>query len=231
MHGMRPIGIFLCAAAIAAAGCATHALVPAPEAHRLAEHAATAETGGVRLVVRAQAWSAEPLRLPEHVTPLLVTVINDSERAIRVAYERFVLLGADGRRYRAFDPARMQGVVAQMVTEPVYPLYAPPAWAYGPPGWVPVPYGPFGPPYGDPVPSTLRYVRLPTVDMLREALPERVLEPGAQASGFVYFERLPAEEGERYELRADFPAVGAGRVTRVDIPFCMSQGDMENRRA
>jgi hypothetical protein len=199
---MRSIPVLLCSAAIAAAGCAAHTLVPAPGAQRLAEHAATAETGGVRMEARAEAWHAVPLRLPEHVTPMLITVINDSERAIRVAYDRFVLLGRDGRRYRAYEPALMEGVITQLVAEPVH--------------------GPPGRPYWDTVEPTLRHIRMPTLDMLRQALPEAVLEPGGQVSGFVYFERLPYEEDGRFELRADFPAVDAGRVTRVEIPFTIS---------
>jgi hypothetical protein len=206
---MAAIRVLLFAAAITAAGCTAPALVPAPGANRLSEHAATAETGGVRLVARAEAWSDEPQRLPEHLTPLLVTVINDSERAIRVAYEGFVLVGPDGRRYGALAPARMEGVLTEMVgylpdTVPHFgaPYWPQPAYWYNP-----------GP--------TLRYVRVPTVDMLRQALPEGVLEPGGEVSGFVYFERIAAGEDERFELRADFPALGAERVTRVDIPFTL----------
>lgn len=186
--------------------------MPAPGADRLAPHAATAETGGVRVVARAEAWASDPQRLPEHVTPMLVTVINDSERAIRVAYEGFALIGPEGRHYRALAPARMEGVLTEMVgsladTGPYFAPYFPgsvfrprPAYWYTP-----------GP--------ALRYVRVPTVDMLRQALPEGMVEPGGQVSGFVYFERIAPQEGERFELRADFQAPGAGRLTRIDIPF------------
>lgn len=215
---MKPIRLLLCAAAIAAAGCATPTLVPAPGANSLAPHAATAETGGVRLVARAEAWASEPQRLPAHVTPMLVTVINDSERAIRVAYEGFALVGPDGRRYRAFEPARMEGVLTEMVgyvPEPG-PYFAPsPAYFPGSVFWPHPAY------WYNPGPA-LRYVRVPTVDMLRQALPEGLVEPGGQVSGFVYFERVRPEDDARYELRADFPAAAGESTVRIDIPFTFS---------
>ena len=138
---------------------------------------------GVRIVARAEAWSGIPASLAEELTPLLITVTNESEHAIRVSHEGFALVIHDGRRYDALAPLRIDRVIP-------------------------------GPVIGRPV----RYTRLPTTDMRREALPEGVLEPHGEVSGFVYFERLPPDEG-RVELRAQFPQAEGESTRRMEIPF------------
>lgn len=69
----------------------------------------------------------------------------------------------------------------------------------------------------------IRHIPMPTVQMLQLALRERVLEPGTEFSGFVYFERVPPDKG-RGVLRARFPDAGGGRVTRLAIPFETGRG-------
>jgi hypothetical protein len=181
--------------------------VPAPDAERLARHAASAETAGVRVVARAEAWSGVPQGLADEVTPLLVTVVNESDRPIRVTHEDFALVGADGARYAALAPRRIEGVITEAIAEPAYP---PPAFVHD----LSRPRDPYWTPLG----PVLRYIRLPTLDMVRRALPEGVVEPGGAVTGFVYFERLPPDPG-RVELRASLPGAAGERMTRVEIAF------------
>lgn len=200
--------------ALLAAGCAT-TLAPAPGANRLTERAAFAEKQGVRVVARAHAWYGIPASLPDELTPLLITVVNDSARPIRVEHENFVLSAGEGEgvAYAALEPSRIDRVVSETLVDPLYPAPGSPAFA----GTFVWPH----PAYWNTRAPVVRQVRLPTFDMLRQALPEGVLEPGGQATGFVYFERL--HHGEyRVELQARFPAAATEQATRIDIPFRMS---------
>lgn len=58
-------------------------------------------------------------------------------------------------------------------------------------------------------------VLLPNSQLLERALPEGVLPPGGETSGFVYFQRLP---GARHvELQADLPRADGEPVTRLQV--------------
>jgi len=212
------------------AGCAALELKPAPEANVLAQNAAIAMGGDVQLVARADAWQGMPPHLDSVLTPMLVTVTNDSAHAIRIDYQRLALVAPDGQRFAAIPPHDVSGSVTVSLGELGYgPGYAPPygygdPYAPGPSFWDP-PYWRH-PYWSAPYPhwSTTRpvwgEVRLPTVDMLRQALPDGVLEPGAMVTGFVYFQPLRGDF-ERLELRAAFPSAAGGEVTRLEIPFVL----------
>ena len=188
-------------AALILGGCAT-VLEPAPEADRVGRWGARAAEGGLEMVARAQAWQGMPANLGNQVTPMLVTVSNHGERAIRIAYENLRLVAASGRRYEALPPREIEGTVALTPEERDVPpggsAYAPHAAAH--------------------FLGLLRRIYLPTADMLHRAFPEGALDPGRGSTGFVYFERVPPDAG-RVELRAELPTVDGERVTRVEIPF------------
>jgi hypothetical protein len=170
------------------AGCAAR-LQPAPDARLVPGQpgAASAQADGVTVTAQAGAWRGRPPGLEMYVTPVLVTVDNASRAPVRLRYADFALVDAGGRRFAAQAPFQVRGVV----TEPL-PYYA-------------FPRGPFlvrdiagravlvDPFWWDPfyldVPR-YRRVELPTGDMVQLALPEKVVEPGARVSGFVYFERI-----------------------------------------
>lgn len=59
--------------------------------------------------------------------------------------------------------------------------------------------------YWDRYEPVMKTVSLPTVDMLRKALPEGVLEPGGRLDGFVYFEGVGAEVDGAARMRAALP--------------------------
>jgi hypothetical protein len=183
------------------ADCATRQLVPAPEAQLVpGKHdTAVAETDGVRVTVQSQAWSGSPASLPQQITPLKVTVVNQSSRPVRINYDDFTLTGSTGFTYSALPPYEITGTVR----EPV-PVRAP-RFSYS--GFLVAPfYRPFYP--GVPVwaASPWRYdpyfynrtwaewpIELPTRDMREKAIPAGVLQPGGRVSGFLYFPKLPAE--------------------------------------
>ena len=124
----------------------------------------------------------------------------------------------DGRRFVALAPGEVHGAVA----DPGLPVYAYPRSVFvmkrdgG--GRVlvtdPFPYDPFF----DAFPA-VTWTELPTHDMIQLALPERVLAPGTNVTGFVYFPRVP-----RGLTSADFTAAlvadrTGAPVATLTIPF------------
>lgn len=214
---------FLVAACcLAAAGCATETLSPAPAANQLAGEGAITVEQGIHLIARADAWDGKPRDLHRQVTPMRVTVINESAAPIRINYNKFRLVSANGRRFSALPPFQIDGQVANRIGM----QYAPVGFGYAP---YLSPYlasggvfnGPYvtNRPYWDRYAPVLRTVNLPTQDMLQKALPEGVLLPGGRVSGFLYFEGV-ASGVERVRLIADFPNHQTGsRVARLTIPF------------
>jgi hypothetical protein len=212
----------LVAGALLAAGCASR-LTPAPVTNEVTGRGegAMVVSKGVHVTARAQAWQGTPQALHEQVTPMLVTISNQSGVPIRVAYNQFRLVSDSGRRYSAIPPFQIDGQVKTTIGLPHYPAagfgYAP----YLEPYYASVPIYPFEPNIGywHRYGTIMRTVNLPTEDMLQKALPEGVLQPGGRVRGFLYFEGVGSDV-ERVQLRADFrnPRTG-NNVTRISIPF------------
>ncbi len=213
----------LLALAVLVGGCAT-TLVPAPGTVELpgAGHGAIAEDARVRVAAAAEAWRGHPYDLGGAVTPMLVVVENNSTRRLRVRYDAFSLVGADGRRFAAIPPFAVTGTVAV----PVDAAFAPPAF-YSP-GWA-LYGGPFArdPLYGWRWPFFASYpayvwVRLPTNDMIQRALPEGVVEPGGKISGFLYFEEVARSTREVTFTAVLVDAASDATFGTVRIPFLAS---------
>ncbi len=218
----------------AASACALQpVLVPDESAQKVSDKIAYSESGGVRVWVNGDAWRADPLDLRDVLTPVHVNIENSSTRPVRLAYGDFSLVGDSGMRYAAMSPLRADSQLPRSERgpspseEPVLVLavahrasparvqprfrhrqfYIAPQYEYYYPGYPlwgsPFPYTYFG---GGPYswPRTL-----PTDDMIAEALPEGVLEPGGQVDGFVYFQGVTQRETrvrfdyKLYDARAD----------------------------
>src|SRR2546428_1812414 len=104
------------------AGCAAE-LRPAPTAQVLPGpgRPATAAAAGVRVVAQTGTWQAHPVALDGVVTPILVTVDNQSGVPLRIRHSDFALVSSDGRRFAALAPGEVHGAVANP---------GPPAYAY-----------------------------------------------------------------------------------------------------
>jgi hypothetical protein len=186
---------------VVVAGCAGR-LVPAPEAQRApgAGHGAVAELGGVTVTARTDAWSGRPLSLPSIVTPVLLAVENRGAAPIRLRRDHVALVAPDGRQLAARGPYEITGVAVDPA--PTGLAYPRPSVGLGlgiSRGYA---LGLGFPFYGDPFfyddyyyPMQVR-IPLPTVDMVAMALPEKVLEPGERAEGFVYLDRVPRDATE-----------------------------------
>lgn len=174
-------------------GCAT-TLRPAPDAERVVGRpdAAVAVDAGVKAVVVTDAWRGYPIDLDDVVSPLLVTLTNDSGRRLELRYEHAGLVTPGGVLFAAVPPFQLDGVVWQPV-DGTYPAggFAPYYSPYSYPGWSP--YGawyPYRAPYYGGFYSSLERVTLPSGDMVQKALPEGVLAPGGRVTGFLFFERV-----------------------------------------
>jgi len=212
--------------ALAATGCAT-TIVPGPGAHRVAGvgHAADARAAGVHVVAAAGAWSDFPSDLDDIVTSMLVTITNDSDRALEIRFEHFALLTPAGVIFAALPPFQVTGGAR----EP--PAPAGPARGHGfsvapylapwYPGWR-VHGGPFPFDSGyysgfDAFDPRCGRISLPTGDMLDRALPEGVLAPGGRISGYVYFEQ--ALDVVRVAFVAHLVEVDGPEFGAIHIPF------------
>ncbi|MFW6040090.1 MAG: hypothetical protein ACOC9N_03335, partial [Gemmatimonadota bacterium] len=220
---LRHTTIWVLAAGLAA-GCGGRAeLEPGPGAQPAPPGpggGAATTVDGVTVVARTEAWSGFPTRL-EEVTPVQVTIENESGRPLRVRYERIVLAAPTGQSYRAIPPFDVRGRERERVdgfrrdgffVAPHLRRYYPRARFYD--GYFP--YDPF---YYDRYYPAFVDVNLPTGDMIQKALPEGVLMPGSRITGFLYFENVD-DDLPRVDMRMELVDASTGeRYGVATIPF------------
>jgi len=56
--------------------------------------------------------------MPSEITPLKVRIINDGNRAVRIAYKEFTLASSSGFTYRALPPYQITGSTQEPVAAP-----------------------------------------------------------------------------------------------------------------
>lgn len=208
--------------------CATTTLRPAPEAQVVPGPGtgAVAADEGVQLEARTGAWNGFPNNLAYEVTPVLVTITNESEIPLRIRYDEFQLVSPSGKTFAALPPFDMVRTVTDQIGFVEYPLWgfsiAPHLSPYYP--WLTPFDGPFAydPFYYQRYYPVFARIQLPTADMLQKALPEGVLEPQGRLSGFLYFEPV-GDEVTRVDFKAELPnARATEQVAAVSIPFILS---------
>lgn len=201
-----PLITFLAASFIGLNSCRnTIKLTPGSEAIKLPEigSAATASLAGVSLIVQAQAWEGNPM-IEEHVTPLRVTIKNNSGKAIKLCYSDIALISNSGKIFAALPPYAVQDTIQE--TGPLaYPEIVDPTFFYD--GFSIAPYYspryngletfdglfPYNQPYYDQHYEYWAETPLPTTDMLQKALPDGVIYNDGKVIGFLYFEAVPAQ--------------------------------------
>ncbi|QBQ54018.1 hypothetical protein [Nitrosococcus wardiae] len=221
------------------AGCATMAdleptadLQPAPAANEMArlEEAAVDRVKGVCIIAQAHQWPGpQPIR--NEVTPVRVVIDHHSKMPLRLSYNEFALVAADGMRYAALPLYQIEGSVLEFVLVDDYTPIANPDFIYDSFTVAPL-YGPIYPTLTT-YPSVFAYdpfyydsystywvaIPLPTAEMFERALPEGVLEAGGHLEGYLYFERVPDEQS-RVTFRADLVnAKNNHFFGEVRIPF------------
>jgi len=215
------------------AGCSSQAqLTPAPGANEVTGEpfAAVSNVDSVDVLAEPNVWIGRPEVLQD-VTPIRVTIHNNSTRPVRIRYTDFSLVGPKGVRYAALPPFGVTGTVQQPVVTTVYPPIEEPEFDedgfdvapyLGPMYPTLVPWG--GPFYYDPLYydnyyTYWRTINLPTHEMMREALPEGVVEANGHISGYLYFQRVNPKEG-RVVFSEDLVNAKTGNIFgTVTIPF------------
>ena len=180
---------------------------------------------GVTVTADGSVWDSSPKNLETELTPVWVTLHNETGRSLRVQYDEFTLRGASGAVYVALAPHALPASRSRATFQvqdggdfdnfQVAPYLAP----FYP--WLPVWNGPLS--YGPSIDSVAWPAGLPTVSMLERALPEGVLENGGSVSGFLYFQKVDARESRatfHAGLQEPTPALHPTRqVAAIDIPF------------
>ena len=194
------------------------------------EQSALSKVGGVEVKTVAGEWpGSEEIR--EDVTPLKVTIENNSSKKIKIQYEEFALIGPTGTVFAALPPYEVEGTVEKPVVTRDYEPIPEPIWGYS--HFQVAPYYstiyPTIPPYEgvyyyDPgyYVGYDRYwveTELPTEEMLVHALPEGSLLENGDISGFLYFERIPPTLNW-VRFRMDLVDVEEGKqIGEISIPF------------
>jgi hypothetical protein len=184
---------------------------------------AVASEAGVRVEVRTSAWTGDPPTLETEITPLHVTLTNNSDHPLLVRYQDFKLTQG-AVTYSAIAPYDIDEDVEEDVFFTDYPYrgyrVAPHLARYYPrqhvadPFWWEDPYYHYWGAW-----PTYVSIPLPTRDMIEQALPEGVLGPGESISGFLYFAELDDDiPGVRFTLDL-IDASRRGRFGRVAIPL------------
>ena len=227
------LSLLLSASALGACRSGT-VLVPGPGVPTAPESPlrALADAEGVQMTVRAGAWPGG-LPITRKVTPVQVTIRNESGRALAIRHGIFSLAAPDGRVFSPVPPVKISGSVPAPLIEggpgpihdpgfhsdnfylaPYYSALYPGVSVYRDPFYFDGPY--FGTYY-----DYWDQVELPTREMVQRALPEGVVEKGGRLDGFLYFERVPADL-PKVVYTADLVDARTGRrFGRITIPFAV----------
>ena len=203
--------------------------VPATEAAAGGDTVVT-DVAGVHMEVTTGAWPG-PAAVSEEVTPVQVTIENESGQPLRVQYSQFALVGPGGAYYAALPPFQVKGAPDSPALAEGYdpvtgadtsyadfqvmPYYASiyvstPSYAYP---------SAFNPLYYESYYEYWDEIDLPTPEMRARALPEGALASGGRVSGFLYFEEV-AGEAPLVRFRADLVNAETGTTFgEISIPF------------
>jgi hypothetical protein len=219
------------ALALAGAGCGHPRLVPADAAHLIpgAPEAAVAVAGGVSLVASLSDAATLANDLPDDVTPIKIRVVNHGSLPVSILYERFTLRGRDGRRYRVVPAIPLEHASLLAGMGPIRPLFATSNFE------VASRYHDIYPQL-DAWPTPLARTqaadasmdddararwsgRAPSRELCRMELPEGVLGPEGELTGYLYFEN-PTHAERALTLDAELVSGrDGGAVASLEIPL------------
>lgn len=186
------------------------------------------ERQGVRLTAQAADWPGAPIE--REVTPLRILIENQSEVPIAVRYSAISLVDR-GRNvsYAALPPLDIEGSIDVPITAldrrginyagfSVAPYYSPyyPGLSTWPHAFA------YDDLYYDTYYGRWVQLQLPTPDMIANAMPEGVLEPGGQLGGWIYFEQVEDRGEPVVELRYEVSNAETGEsMGTIMIPFAV----------
>ena len=174
---------------------------------------------GVYVAVSGDKWEGEE-KVREHVTPLEVTINNGHGSLLKISYTLFSLRDTSGVLYSALPPYSIRGSIRKYASQyscpgflvaPHYSRFYPSMPAYQDPFY-------YDPSYYNHYYGCWQNIDLPTPEMLDKALPEGVLKNGAEATGFLYFEKIG--QADQYIFEMDLVDAKSGeRFGTISIPL------------
>ena len=203
-------------------GCIRHTFEPARAANIVAgTDAASANLGGIHVEADGDAWSGDPDNLEKLLTPVKVTIENHSGDPLRIRYREFALEGTKGLRLAALSLFKVTGSTGPVATPAV------PAFKYD--GLYVAPYfrfygaaisvWPYEFPFENPQGSAYTYWEQATPDMISKAIPEGVLSPSGNITGFLYFQKV-AKDVKSVDFVAQLVQARTGQsLGTARIPF------------
>jgi len=175
--------------------------------------AATAQAGGVKVTVHADAWRGYPGDIGEYLTPVEILIENDSAEELRVGPKRFALLGPNGFRYEPLPPGEVRRWLrphrhAAIYYEGWFGYYP---WPGRPWGWRHYPY------YYWWGPRAVVVVPAPAPEAPPPP-PRGTLGPGGKV-GLLLFFPVPAHQLGSLTVEARLVSKGGKRIGEVQLPF------------
>jgi len=194
--------------------------------------AAVEDVAGIEVTASGRDWVGNP-EVTTYVTPIRLQIDNKGKVPLRVRYSEIAVITGSGLRHSALPPMEVTGTVEQQVavrTDVVHPGFyhrhfrvAPyyrdlyPDLDYYPDTFAYDPY------YNDYYYQYWQTVGLPTERMIELALPEGVVEPGGEVSGWVYVELIDPKV-ESATFRMDLVNADTGRLFgEIKIPFLVQK--------
>jgi hypothetical protein len=187
--------------------------------------AAVGVDAGVRLVASLGDWRGTPTELPERVTPVKIRVVNHGQRSVSILREHIVIEGRRGHRYRVVPAIPLSHATLLAGMGPIQPLFSVSKFEIAPryhdiyPSLdvSPSPLPREG--RGDDDVSALWAERAPDRSLCRMELPEGVLAPEGEITGYLYFED-PTRSEKALTLAADLVSQQSGdTVASIKIPL------------
>jgi len=217
---VRPLLVAL--ATVLLAGCVTYGaqFAPAPGTQEVPGSKFTGVTTeeGVTVAVSGKRWSGDPSSLGALVTPMRVTITNNSGQPVRIDHHMFALELSTGMKMQAVSPFEIQRPGA--VSYGPYGGYWGGPWGGWPGAWGW--YGPWG--YGGGYWGPwYDWEPLPSRDMVQKALPEGVLAEGGTAIGYVFFPYVSGSVGQLQFTAQVISAKTNEPIAQIELPF-VAQG-------
>lgn len=207
------------------AGCTSRHLVPVRDGGLVNPElkSVTKTEQGMSVTVRASAWRGKPSDLGSYVTPLHITIQNDSASSLSFDYEDIALLDENRTQYNPLPPE----TVAQILQSGYQRRYAfRPFFSFGfgyssfyshhfhPFFFNSVFYDPFYDPWYYPA----AYYSERFDEVFTRALIPGLIRPNARVEGFVYFKKIPTEV-KRITLEIGYYVQGEPEPHRLSFPF------------
>jgi hypothetical protein len=223
---MRAV-LFVLLIVVLVSACGHGRLVPAKNAHLVegAQAAVVGVEGGVRVVASLDDWRGVGNGLPDELTPIKIRVVNHSGRPITILNEHFSLRGRKGHVYHAVPAIPLEHDTQLAGLGPLRPFFATTNFSVAPRYHDVYPQLEAWPsPLARSQSRRKKAARPwkehpPGRELCRMALPEGVLGPDGEITGYLYFED-PTDSENALTLDAELvSAKGPDAVASIEIPL------------